>query len=194
PRFRSVYNGVNFITSTVTSTEGSSYDMTYKESQARELVLNTLAKEKAPDDYVVTSYDNQAAKINELMDRDPQVKQAVSDMFTSRSMSNRSIEISRSITNESYGVNEDGKPAKVRDKRLQDLSDKAASLMQEGRKEHARIVDNNNKANRFQDMATYGRAHIEKENKERFLQCGHVLFCLLASKKQKRTCPHCRNL
>ena len=169
------YNGVNFITSTVTSPEGSAYDMTNKEDKARELILNTLSKEKAPDNYVITSYENQAAKINELMDKDPQVKQAVSGMFTSRSMSNRSIEISRSITNESYGVNEDevidydDVLAKVRDKQLKDLSNKAASLMQEGRKEHARIVDNNNKVNRFQDMATYGRAHIEKENKERFL-------------------------
>ena len=72
------------------------------------------------------------------------------------------------ITNESYGVNEDGKPEKVRDKQLQDLSDKAAS-MQEGRKEHAYIANNNNKATRFQQMTSYGRAHIEKENKERFL-------------------------
>lgn len=163
------YNGVNFITSTVTSPEGSAYDMTDKEDRARELILNTLSKEKAPDDYVITSYENQAAKINELMDKDPQIKQAVSDIFTSRSMSNRSIEISRSITNESYGVNEDGKPEKVRDKQLQDLSDKAASLMQEGRKEHAYIANNNNKATRFQQMTSYGRAHIEKENKERFL-------------------------
>lgn len=163
------YNGVNFITSTVTSPEGSAYDMTDKESRARKLILDTLAREKAADDYVITSYDHQAAKVNELMDKDPQVKQAVSDMFTSRSMSNRSIEISRSITNESYDVNEDGKPEKVRDKQLQDLSDKAASLMQEGKKEHTRIADNNNKATRFQQMTSYGRAHIEKENKERFL-------------------------
>lgn len=163
------YHGVNFITSTVTSPEGSAYDMTDKESRARKLILDTLAREKAADDYVITSYDHQAAKVNELIDKDPQIKQAVSDMFTSRSMSNRANEISCSITNESYSVNEGGKPEKVRDKQLQELSDKATSLIQEGKKEHARIAENNNTAARFQDMATYGRAHIEKENKERFL-------------------------
>ena len=48
------YNGVNFITSTVTFPEGSAYDMTDKEDRARELILNTLSKEKAPDDYVIS--------------------------------------------------------------------------------------------------------------------------------------------
>ena len=163
------YVGVNFLEHTIISPEGGAYDMRDKEDRARELILNTLSKEKAPDDYVITSYENQAAKINELMNKDPQIKQAVSDMFSSRSMSNRSIEISRSITDASYGFNEDRNSEKVRDKLLQHLSDRAVSLMQEGKKEHARIVDNNNKVNRFQDMTIYGRARIEKESKESFL-------------------------